>query len=362
VSRVRPAQAGLTLVELMIAVLISSIAISAALTLGYSMMNSYRDNKASTLVGRSARISMEIISESLRNAVPGVPSNQIGDYVPPCSATPLGLEIVNAANAPDRLRVVYGAGGVVTSLAAPLAQADATMAVADATGFAPGDLVVVTDGMTAPSAAATTGALLLIDQVDVASAPPVITLIDRSDNVCAGSPWPGGGAGSFPIGAIVVRAKYAEFYIDDSAAVGGVPTLMAVTADVTADGQLDGGDAEPVAEGIEDMQVEVGYDVGYPQPVPTTGINDGAVFALGAAGNDDEVWYNNPGDTAAVPAGAVPRAVRLHLIARSVAEQSDLPTYTRPAAGDRGASSAVDQFRRRVMSTVIEIRNLQGSP
>ena len=147
----------------------------------------------------------------------------------------------------------------------------------------------------------------------------------------------------FPQGSLVIRARYARFYIADPGTAS--PKLM-----LDPDG--DGDDpAEPLALGIEDMQIAVGVDVN----------GDGALTEVGANPNDDEIFYNVAGDNAPLATAVTPwRAVRVTLVAKSVSERTTSTTSTtpRPAAEDRIAGVA-DVFRRRVVSVVVELRTFK---
>jgi hypothetical protein len=153
-------------------------------------------------------------------------------------------------------------------------------------------------------------------------------------------PFPAGG---YAMGSLVVRARISRFYVD-TLVVGGAPTLM---MDPDGDGPAA---AEPLAEGIEDLQIAVGVDVD----------GDDALFDDGSA--TDEWFYNVDGD-GPPPAFTItpPRAYRVTVIARSVTESSVEKTSIRPAAEDRSAAAEPDVFRRRLLSATVEIRNLEGS-
>jgi len=57
------------------------------------------------------------------------------------------------------------------------------------------------------------------------------------------------------------------------------------------------------------------------------------------------------------------RAVRVTLIARAPNQLQPLvATYQRPGAEDRPAAVTFDTYRRRVLTSTIEVRNLGGSP
>jgi hypothetical protein len=156
---------------------------------------------------------------------------------------------------------------------------------------------------------------------------------------CATLALPSGG---YAAGSLVIPVQRARFYIDT---INGTPSLM---MDPDAEGPAG---AEPLAEGIEDLQIAVGVD---------TGAMDGTLVEVGAAANDDEWAYNVAGDTALT--GRI-RAVRLSVIARAATElQGGTPGFLRPALEDHPGSSIWDAYRRRVLSSTVELRNLEGSP
>lgn len=321
------AQSGLTLIELMVSLVITSIAVAAALGLGFTVMNSYREHSRMVNVERAGRVSLEIIADAVRGSSAGVTTGLLSDEVG-CS-TYGAFAVTNSTTGPDQLEVIYASGGLLTSLRAAY-DGTSDMTVLDGTAFEPGDYVIVTN----------------LDQGHIVQIDPAGTISQGSDDwtfpiaaLSCGTLFPGGG---YQPGALVVRARVARFFVQD---VGGIPTLF-----MDPDG--DGPDTEePLAEGIEDLQIALGVDVGA----------DGTV--ADSASETDDWFYNHASDT--VPpdfATTVPRALRITLVARSVQETSKQATSIRPAVEDRAAASDPDVFRRRILSTTVEIRNLQGSP
>jgi hypothetical protein len=138
--------------------------------------------------------------------------------------------------------------------------------------------------------------------------------------------------------ALVIRVKRARFYVDTAGSVtDGVPTLM---MDPDAEGPAP---AEPLAENIEDMQVALGVDIN----------NNKAI-------DDATEWAYSSGTGALT--GSI-RAVRVTLIARAPNQlQPLIASYLRPAAENRPAATVFDTYRRRVLTSTIEVRNLGGSP
>jgi len=116
----------------------------------------------------------------------------------------------------------------------------------------------------------------------------------------------------------------------------GAPVLLvkAITYSISNDGFLTrnentGGGAQPLAPNIEDLQ-----------------------FAYQLA---DDSWSNFPSDPTEI------RAVRINVLARTVHEDRDWRRGglgRRPAIEDHPAGGATDGFRRRLLTSVVEVRNL----
>lgn len=326
-----PGQAGLTLIELMIAMVILGIAIAAAFSIGFTMINGYRDSRRAVAVERAARGALSFLSQAVRAASAGVETGDITDAVG-CS-TWKGLEVISNLDAPDELRVVYASGAVVTSLRADVDQDSTELIVTDGSQFAAGDRVlIVTPGVV--------GHLVAVaDSTDNGDGSWTLALEEAPSARCGAlAPF------SYAATSLVIRAKIAHFYVDDSA---GIPLLMMDPDDAGDE------EPEPIAEGIEDLQLAVGVDADA----------DGDVEEIGAAANDDEWHFNVLGDTPPPLVTVTPwRAVRITVGARSIVETSTVNDSVRPAAEDRDAATAGDPFRRRNLSTTVEIRNLRGSP
>jgi hypothetical protein len=176
-----------------------------------------------------------------------------------------------------------------------------------------------------------------------------LTLATKCSNATALTMFPPGTPAGYPIGSLVVRAQHAHFEIRT---VDGQPTL---TMDPDGDAANGGGTAdwEPLAENIEDMQIAYGVDAD-----SANGISE-----VGNADNDDEWHYNYNGANEAPAVGSKVRAIRVTLIARtsSALFGNVASFYRRPAAEDH-AVGAYDNYRRRVLRTIVELRNVTGSP
>ena len=351
--QVRNRQAGLSLIELMVSMVIISIAIAAAMSLGYASLNSYRVHRTMGKVERSARISLELMADALRNASPGVPNGNIEDLVG-CSTTTFAtnnmrsIQMINSDSAPDQLDVIHASGGVLGSLTEDFdAESTQLKVVDDLAGseFQPGDYAVITN--------LNRGYLIPIFKVEPGATPgdPDILTVGhykdvskKPNDLCTNmTPW----QGPFVAGvSLVIRARWSSFYIEISPNVGNIPTLM---LDPDGDGPKPG---QPIAAGVEDLQIAVGIDAD----------SDGVVNEDGTTA--DEWFFNAAGDIDPINLApqVTPRAFRVNLVARSVLESSSTPVSTRPGMEDRSAATTPDEFRRRVLSATVEIRNLDGSP
>ncbi len=329
-------QRGMTVVELMIAVVILSVVVAAAFSVSYSIMNSYREHRRAVGVERSARGAMAVLVDAVRNASPGVPNGQIVDLVG-CELTTAwrGIRVDNASDAPDAIDLVYSKGGLITTLRAAFNDTSSVMVVEDAALFRAGDQILVTDFVT--------GHLMTIDNITQAAPDWNLTLRNGPpQSMCATPPV----SFTYAPRATVLRVQKARFFVG-----AGAPVLM-MDPDGTP-GALPLPE-EAVAEGVEDLQIAIGVDLNG---------NGGIDPEVGGAGNDDEWVYNHEDDLDPPPVGTAPyRAIRLTVIARSTDDTSLVATAKRPEAEDRPAATTADVSRRRILSTIVELRNLEGSP
>jgi hypothetical protein len=307
----------------MVSLVIFSVAMSGILGVAVTLSYGVRQQRQIVSVQDAARSSIDFIAEAVRGMSPGVSSGTI-QHVNTCATD--AFSVTNSTSGPDELTVVFSSPAVVTSTRSVYTTGTTSVVLTDASQISAGDTLLITD--------LTQGHLVSVSDVDRRSG--AATLAAQS---CGSLALPAAG---YAAGSMVLRVQRARFYIDT---IDGAPTLM---MDPDAEGPASG---EPLAENIEDLQIAVGTD---------TGAMDGDVVELGAAANDDEWAYNVAGDTAV--AGRV-RAVRLNLVARTASVlDGGTPSFSRPAVEDHPADPATDGYRRRVLSSVIELRNLGASP
>lgn len=313
------AQRGFTLVELMISLVLFSLAVTGVLSVAVSFSNGMREQRATVGAEAASRVTLVALTDVLRQISPGVPGGNIQDA---WTCATGALTATNSTTGPDQLDVIHGAGGFVTSTRTVYTAGTTSLTVADAGQLAANDYVVISNW--------SQGHLVKVTAVNGLT----LTLAAQ----CSPINVPAAG---YPAGSLVIRAQHSTFSIGS---VDGIPTLM-MDSDATGPGT-----AEPFAEGIEDLQIAIGVDVD----------GDGALTAVGSAAGDDEWQGNVAGDGALV--GSI-RAVRMTIVSRATkALSGPLAPFSLPAAEDRAAGTTFDKFRRRVLYSTIETRNLLGSP
>lgn len=322
-----PAQKGFTLVELMVSLVIFSFAIAGILAVAVAMTRAFREQRRVVATENAVRAPLDFIVDALRQASPGVTTGTITDGQD-CTFTAGAISFVDHTDQPDELTIVYASGGVVSTTHSVVdgSSTSITIPAEHVDQFAPLDYVLVSDGAQ--------GTLVKITGVGTDTLEIAPT--------CAGA-FPSGG---YPAGSMLIRAQRARFVIED---LDGIPTLK-----LYANGATSPSDAEPVAEGIEDLQVAVGVDA------DGDGAITGDILTYGTGTTSDEWTGNASGDV--LPAGAI-RAVHVVLVSRDTSPLRGTASFYQPAeALNHPGSTTPDNFRRRMLNSTVEIRNLTGSP
>ena len=328
----RRSQRGFTMIELMVSLVLFSLVIAGMLSIAVTMAQAFREQQLTVSAEDASRAAIEYLSDAVRSASPGVPSGNI-EHVNTCTVG--SFKVRNFNNQPDELTLTY-APGPLTTLTNNYGVGTVAIDVVDGTQFKVGDSVLITNFTNGHIAEVITGSTF--------TKPGTLLLQAQTCGAFTNVP-------NYTPGASVLRVVRARFFIEIH---DGVTTLM---MDPDDDGPAP---REPLAEGIEDMQVAVGFDTGVP-----------GLLENGAAGDDDEWLYNHPSDTqplqppaagaTGLPAVGAVRAIRITLIATATVPVP-AAIYLRPAAGDRAVAAGPDGFRRRVLNSIVEVRNLGGSP
>jgi prepilin-type N-terminal cleavage/methylation domain-containing protein len=329
---VRPARSekrserGFTLVELMLALLIFSFAIAGVLSVAVASTRAFREQRRAIAIETATRAPMDFLVDAIRGSSPAVASGStigFGDSCLELTAANVGctgcfpikgaLMIMDNTSAPDELYTVFAAGGVVKTTYTDVVYNSPYVDLADTTDFEAGDTVMlVSDAM---------GTMRTVQSVAAGR----LTFTTQSSCATPTNAWPSGG---YPKGSLLIRVKYGRFTIGTLAGET-IPMLMM--------------NGEPVAEGVEDMQLAVGVDTA------ADGVTDN--------GSTTDEWIGNASPET-IPAGAYTvRALRIVLVARDSTALLGPASFARPAALNRAAGTA-DNYRRRTLFSTVDVRNL----
>ena len=308
----RHSEAGFSLIEVMSALVILTIALTAVFATFISQQRSFTVQNRVAEMQQNLRHAVECTSRDIRLAgygIPGivtVPNNVIAAGVTSMRT----LYAKDNTTGPDEIYVLYmldmDANQPPTVNSIAMASAG-SVTVDNAVGFLPagGELVLVTDASTAD----------------------IFQTISVGGNVLTFGGVYGGIAhtlyGVGPPAATVAKARFLRYFIDGSDPAH--PTLM-------VDRNIPGQAAQPVADDIEDMQLDYGIDTS----APADGIVDS--------------WVPNPATLSQV------RQVRLRFVARTRLPEAGW-VETRPALGNHAAGTTPDGYRRRTYDIVIDLRN-----
>ncbi len=340
-------QRGFTLIELMVSLVIFSFAIAGVLSVAVSMAQGFREQRQAVAAEDNVRAAMDFISDAIRSMSPLVQQNGtiydegscaswVGPAYPPtpvvgpisagtCVNDATMCPNSNQTAAPDTLRLVFASGGIVTSIqdAGGYQCGNASITLMDASGVSPGDLLMIGD------VASNTGEIVSVTGV-------AANVVSINKCTCAGF------TKNYAKLSLAVRVQRAKFYVGT---YDGVPNILLMDTSPKAFSEAWPGTPtpEPLAENVEDFQVAYGLDTaGTSIPGPVA------------------IWEFAAG----VPqTGGVLRAIQFTLITTtSQPLQGGTASFLRPAALDRAASATPDQYRRRILTSAVEVRNFGGSP
>ena len=315
----RHPEAGFTLVEVMSAMVILLLAITAVFATFQVQQKSFVVQSRVAEMQQNLRQGVEFLTRDIRLAGYGIPADvTIPDNVIAAGVTTMrSLYAKDNTTGPDQIYVMYlydmDASQPPTTITIPMPNASAELNVASVQGFAVGDLVIIRNGTAADMFEVTQvqGAALKLQHNPGGSA--------RDYNNPGGhSTFPAGGYGT---GSTLAKARFIRYYIDDTTDPAH-PTLMV--------DRMTGAAPQPLADDIEDMQLAYGLDTNA----------DGVV----------DTWTASPGTPSQI------RQVRLQLLARARIPDAAW-RETRPALGNHAAGASADGYRRRIIDVVIDVRN-----
>lgn len=317
----RRSEAGYSLVEVMAALVILSIALTAVFATFISQQRSFTVQNRVAEMQQNLRQAAEYMSRDIRVAGYGIP----GNITIPNNLVAAGVTSIRSfypkdnTTGPDQIYLLYffdmDDNQRSTWNTATMASGAGTVTVDNTGGFlSTGELVIVTDGVNAQ----------------------LFETISKTANALnfGGVTFPGTASNTYlpgsppPAMSTVAKARFVRYFID-STTDPAHPTLMV--------DRMAGLPPQPVADDIEDLQLSYGLD--------TSG--GGAVTA----------WRNRLGDPV-LTAAEIPqiRQVRLQIIARTRLPEAGW-AETRPALGNQAAGAGADGYRRRIYDIVIDVRN-----
>ena len=292
--------AGFSLIEVMAAIVILGIAMTAVFSTFLFQQKSYTTQVRVAEMQQNLRDAGEMITRDIRMCTYGIPSN-VNIVDNEITSAPLGrfLMPVNSTSGPDEIYVLYRYDGdaAYPSFDNVNMPTVTTVTLPSTAGFAVGDRILIYNATNA-------------DLRRVASA--VGTTLTLQNGV--GVPY---------TAATLARVRYVRYHVDRTTDPAH-PTLML--------DKRNGQPPQPLADDIEDLQFQYSMD--------TNG--DGVI----------EVVDNN-----VVGNASFVRQVHVWLLARSrITEQGWVDTLDRTMA-DHPLVAANDGYRRRKNDMVVDVRN-----
>ena len=309
---------GFTMIELLIAMAISTMAMAAIYTAYNIQQKSFRQQNMISQMQQNARAAMFMLTRDVRMAGFGMASGQISYYDGSNTVT---INAVTGTNSnPDTINIIYADASCTTFITTAMPTPSSELNVDDTSCFAANDLVIVSDGTNAD----------IIQITAIQSSMGTEKLQHNSGmNPDTGKKYlnsPSGTSHAYGAGASMYKLKWISYDIDSSDSAH--PRLR-----VDTDGPLGGSSSQPFAENIEDLQIVYIFEDG----------NELNMYDDGTDADDT----NDADDI---------RSVRVSVLARTDTIDINF-SGNRPALEDHGAGP-VDKYRRRLLTSTIKIRNL----
>ena len=295
----KEATAGFSLIEVMAAIVILGIAMTAVFSTFLFQQQSYTTQVRVAEMQQNLRDAVETISRDIRMSSYGIRSNvNIVDN----EITSRFLKHVNSTSGPDEIYVLYRYDGdaAYPSFNVNLAATASTVTLASTAGFAAGDRILVYNATNAD-----------LGRVTAVTSTTTLTL-------------QGGVVTDYSLGATLARVRYVRYFVDKTTDPAH-PTLMV--------DRRNGQPPQPLADDIEDLQFRYSMD--------TNG--DGILEVV----DSDAVGGNAP----------FVRQVRVHLLARSRITQKGWVDAGNRDMADHLPGVANDGYRRRRTEMVVDVRN-----
>ncbi len=373
----RNREAGLTLVELLITIIVAGLVASSTFVFFAGQQRIYETQTKVLTIQQNLWMAMEVMSRHLRAAGTGAVGCHTDSVSMTGATTPnTGVRVWQQASGLFRIPPVHIKNGVAGApdeisfnfftntsgnyvdgqLALPI-KPDFTGSAIKAVDTAPfrvGEFIMLFDSTTSPAGGDRGCSVYQLTGISAGSGSLLIN---------ASSTWnpPGHVAGMVPFEYNADNAgirnlgtlNWVRIYIDAAGAPARAPRLM-------LDDFADGAPAQILAEGIEDMQIAYACDL-QPAGNPDGAFTEGTTPAARLA---DEWTYNEPGDVPPTTCG-MPHAIRVTLFGRSLNAETSLigtagvgsASSSFKAAVEDGVAGAFDSFRHRTLTTTVYPRN-----
>ena len=324
-------RSGFTLVEVMVALAMTGIVMTVMFTMFKTSQRSYSTQDQVAETQQNLRVAMSYVSRDVRMA--GCGMNLMPDLVPDIQAfyddpDPGGfaawrllvpLTATNSTTGPDAIEIMYGdvnSGEYNASITTPMTDASSTIQIDDNNNFNNGDIVVITDGVTA--------CLFEITSITPLTSPEARLDHDSSLSVFNSTSvfktFPENSSG-YDIGSRVYnygKMVWVTYSIDNTDP--NHPNLVA--------NRHDGNGDQVVADNIEDIQFHYFLQDGTETESPSI------------ADSKDIV------------------AVRISMVARSAKQDREARNFSPITLEDHAPAGGNDGYRRSILETVIQIRNM----
>ena len=288
---------GFSLIELLVALGLSLLVVSAVYGLFNSQNAVYMNQNRVTEMQQNARMALNLLASEFRMA--GFGFSMSGDYSV-AGGTVYAVTPTNSTNGPDSVTIRYGMNptpNTTVSLTSAMANSNtgAALIVSSTTGFAVNDYIIISDGQNAAR----------LQVTGINSGTNTLSYANVTPNI-----FPTGG---FAIGSAVYKLRQISYRVSSN----------------VLQYQTDGVNWKDGVNNIEDLQLA------YQGTTTPTG-----------------TWLDNPSPVNQTTT----TSTQINIVAIPGDIDSNF-TGQRPALRDRAAGSA-DHYRRRVLTSTIMIRNL----
>lgn len=343
-------EAGFTLIEIMVAVVIAAIVAAAAFTILTTTSKSVRANEQTVDTQQNVRLAMEILSRDIKRAGFGSPGVTIGNCtssILPSDNTPGGIDA-----GPDSVQLLLPtARTAVTGALNPWKLQNAVPQAGTAQIVLKSGAV----GEMATTYGMANGSYISINGVFSA---PVTSFSAASNTIDVAIPV----GYQFPVDAQVYLLQCIRYQVVTNAAIcgSGEPCLTRGVAGVTT-----GANAEaPIVEGVEELQLAYACD-GCVATI-NGGIADGVIDNQGGLSGFDSADFisNNAWATPPMTPDKI-QLVQLAIVARQPKADLGIGETTRAVQGSGALTVSADRslpadtnHRRRLLTKTIETRNV----